>query len=589
MSSQALLRRLTVMSYQRYFRVAALLYPSLILVLMLWIPPELRLYYLLVRLPLVTFLAWLGWTRRELPLSLLRLCTLLAVAAGMLGNIQLVRHGGPNLVTIVAHAAFLLVGFMEVEVSWTLILVGLIALLWHWSSRRLGGSGDFAPVGLTLTMAMAAVVTQSRRLSLGRMANLLAEQQDVNAQVASALAVVEDCNALLHHRVEIRRQELEMAQTRLQQAYTDLQASQRERSRLQAEFLEGRRLETLARFASGLSHSFSNSVTSIWCGLNQLDGEDLSESARQALRDIELACDRSASICARLRLACGTQTLVDQSFDLNERVRENLPILQRAIAHPLLFRDAGQPCQTFGDPSLVDQILLNLVVNASAASSSGQSVEVEVHSADNHWVMRVCDSGQGIEEELRSRIFEPFFTTKGPGQGHGLGLAIVQGAVERLRGSCRVESEAGKGSVFEVTIPKAERLEESTMPEKSTQARVGSLRVLLVEDQDALRTLLRNYLSKEGHQVMAFSCAEEWDGSEADWDLLLTDISLPGRNGVSLAEELSCHNPKLRVVFMSGHPFEVDTVSLDSARWTFLPKPFRLSELAHQLKALLDG
>ncbi|ODT55867.1 hypothetical protein ABS71_22530 [bacterium SCN 62-11] len=586
-SSKSLLDRLVLAGYHRFFRASSLLYPPVILYFAHWVPAGRVPSYLLVRALVAVLVIHLGWGRRIFPIHILRVITLLFRGSAMVGNIELVRYGGPSLINVLAHGGMILFGFLEVESGWTLLMSALLSLLWFVTIRAAGGSGDFASAGLALSLAIGLFVVVTRGAALRRMVGLSVEQDRVNHDLESALEMVAGYNAELELRVAERRQELEEASARLTQAYAELQGSHQVQNQLQAEWLQARRLEMLGRFATGLSHSFSNTVTSIWLGLSQLENSAEAFSSNSGLADIEIACEKLTSICRRLLMASGSHPVVERCFEVNQQVRDSLLLLKRTIPNPLELKTNNDSVYAYGDPALLDQIIMNLVINAAFACLPGQPIRVEVDDLDG-CTLAVRDHGTGIDPQVLERIFEPFYTTKSDGQGHGLGLAIVTGAVERLYGRCSVSSQPGEGTQFTIHLPSVSDSEQGAADIKPAPApaSTGSLRICLVEDQDALRKLLANYLNKQGHQVSAFASAEEAGLAAAEFDLVVTDISLPGRNGVDFAHELVSRNPQLRVVFMSGYPFEAESVKLDSRRWIFLPKPFRLSEFGQQFAAV---
>jgi signal transduction histidine kinase len=585
--SQRMLRQLVLAGYHRFFRASSLLYPPVILYFTHWVPAGEVGRYLLVRALVAVLVVYLGWGRRRFPIELLRFIAIVFIASAMVGNIQLVHYGGPSLIGVLAHGGMILFGFLEVDAAWTVVMSGLLSLVWFFTIRATGGSGDVVAAGLGFSLAIAVFLVTTRGAALRRMVGLSVEQGQVNHELAAALEMVAGYNAELELRVAERRQELEQASARLTEAYAELQSSHQVQNQLQAEWLQARRLEMLGRFATGLSHSFSNTVTSIWLGLSQLENCDEAFSSASGLADIEMACEKLTSICRRLLMASGSHIVVDRRFEVNQQVRDSLTLLKRAVPNPLELKTNSDQVYAFGDPALLDQILMNLIINAASASRPGQPIQIEVDDLEGCNVA-VQDYGTGIDPQVLERIFEPFYTTKSDGQGHGLGLAIVTGAVERLYGRCSVSSQPGEGTQFIVHLPPANESAQDVVDTRPAPAAtsIASLRICLVEDQDALRKLLTNFLKKQGHQVSAYASAEEVSQAADQFDLVVTDISLPGRNGVDFAQELVGQNPELRVVFMSGYPFEAENVSLDSRRWIFLPKPFRLSEFGQQFAAV---
>jgi signal transduction histidine kinase len=587
---RSLVEQLTLESYHRFFYMAILIYPWAVLYLSAWVPLDQRTGYLIWRACIWLFLYAMGRRARQFPLRWLRTLTVLYVTLGLLGNAQLLSVGGPNLLTVLAHAAFVLLGFLETEPASAYLMGAALSLLWCLISVAVGSPVGFAASGLPFSLGLSVFMVHRRGSSLRNLANLLSQQERVNARLAQAVSLLGDCNALLKARVEEREAELKAARERLTGVQADLLLSHQEQSQLQEQWLQADRLETLERFGVGLSHSFSNAITCIWLGVAQLRARSSSAAVGAALDDMEEACDRSSQICRRMVLAQGTQVAIDRPFDVHHRLQESLGLLRKSVTNQIFLNNEG----TFwvsGEPSLLDQVIWNLVLNAASACQPGDPIEITVRRISPEvGEIRVEDRGKGIEATVMPFVFEPFFTTKGPGQGHGLGLAIVKEGVDRLHGRCSLESKPGEGTTVKVELPIFERQSAETPAARPVSAATQSegFKICLVEDQDTLRKLLATYLRKQSHDVVVASCAEE-PVLSTEVQVLITDVTLPGMSGLQLANLWVAQHPGLKVIFISGFPFEGDSVQLNPGSWVFVPKPFRFSELSEQLTRLMNG
>jgi CheY-like chemotaxis protein len=295
---------------------------------------------------------------------------------------------------------------------------------------------------------------------------------------------------------------------------------------------------------------------------------------------------------------------------LNLLCEHSLRMLRRLIGDDIEVRFLPDPglCNVRADPSGLEQVLMNLCVNARDAMPQGGILTIATGNTDlavplpagedalppgRYVQLRVADTGVGIQETIRSQIFEPFFTTKDAGRGTGLGLAVVYGVVRQSGGTVSVQSAPGRGSVFTVYLPQTdEPLREAAEPVAPTPA-PGTETLLLVDDNDAVRNVVAQYLRAEGYMVLTAD-----DGPEAldlvgrgplRIDLLLTDVMMPGLTGVQLAEALTARQPGLRVLYFSGHaPDGLSTDGTLPARTRFLQKPFPLPHLVLEIRDLLD-
>ncbi|MBS2038119.1 response regulator [bacterium] len=566
------------LSYQRLFRTFSAFYLPALIYYCLWLPERLRMAYVLTRLPLL-LLSLVGSTVIFSQLTY-RILVVSVMVCLMVGNALGVHDGAPFLVPILAQAGFVLHGFLETDQAWTLVLnsfVALVAVL----AQRLAGVDGGAQIPPMILFGTAHALVWFRWRALSRLALVLSEQVELNRRNHEAVEVLQDFNALLGQRVEERRRELQAAENRLRQAYQDLQQMHQQQADLQSQWLQAQRLAALAHFAHGLSHCFSNTLTCIWGCLPDLRSRD-----PEAVNDITQACETAHRICQRMMLAGKAGEPSAQRFDLNRLLVNSQPLLQRAVPNPIRLECSQEECFVAGDPTALDQVLWNLVLNAAQASSPTAPITIRVKPEAHRYILEVSDCGCGIDSTTQERIFEPFFTTR-QGQGHGLGLAIVRQAAEGLGASVRVTSQPGLGTTFAIGLPQAERVpvaavEASRGPVVASHAR----HIALVEDQDALRRLIGGFLRKQNCEVEIFATAEELGEPRTGFDVLVTDVNLPGRDGVQLAQEWAQANLDLKILFISGYPFEASAVPIDPSRWLFLAKPFKLTELINCVSRL---
>jgi two-component system, cell cycle sensor histidine kinase and response regulator CckA len=384
-----------------------------------------------------------------------------------------------------------------------------------------------------------------------------------------------------------------------------------ERIELEERLAHAQKMEALGRLAGGIAHDFNNLLTAMVgysdfaLALVTADSE-----AHRAVQEIMKAAQRATALTTQL-LAFSRRQVVDrQVLDPNEVVAEMGALLRRVIGEQLelelaLSRRAGW---VRSDRSQLEQIITNLVVNARDSMPAGGgriviatgSVELDEDNPDRlpagpYTMISVQDSGAGMDEGTVARIFEPFFTTKQPGQGTGLGLATVYGIVTQGGGAVQVASKLGEGSTFVVLLPEALPSDVAGEVQPGEEPEEGPLaRILVVEDEEVVRNLVRSALERRGHVVTVAS-----DGQEAlrlcadldrEIDLLLTDVVMPQLNGAELAERVAALRPELRVVFMSGYTRgTIDERGLLQPGRAFLQKPFTVAELLQTVTRMLAG
>ena len=354
--------------------------------------------------------------------------------------------------------------------------------------------------------------------------------------------------------------------------------------------MQSQKLEALGRLAGGVAHDFNNLLTVIegYARLLQEDGMATGE-ASFFVDEILRAANRASNLTRQLLAFSRKQSAEPRLMDLNEAAVGMKGMLDRVIGEDVELRVAADasPATVLADPAQVEQVIMNLAVNARDAMPQGGRLTIRTESLPGWVELSVSDTGQGIPEAIRTQIFEPFFTTKEAGKGTGLGLALVQSIVEESHGRISVDSRMGEGTTFRVQFPvrTGEPVAEVD-PAADVKAVRGRGTVLLVEDEEALRNLLTRSLVGRGYHVVAAADADEalarFRGLPAPPDLLLTDVMLPRRSGNALADELRKLAPKMKVLYMSGYG---DNTPQGSMR---LEKPFSPSKLALAVKDLIE-
>jgi two-component system cell cycle sensor histidine kinase/response regulator CckA len=376
-------------------------------------------------------------------------------------------------------------------------------------------------------------------------------------------------------------------------------ASRRERKQLEEQLNHAQKMEAIGQLAGSVAHDFNNVLTAI-LGFCELAQSGMSPDARERddLSEIQKAGERAAGLTRQLLAFSRQQVLQPKVHDLNALVSGVHPMLRRLIFENIELNLSLQP--KIGsikiDATQLEQILMNLVVNARDAMPNGGAITIETSNASGNGCLSliVTDTGCGMDDAVRSRLFEPFFTTKGAGKGTGLGLATVERIVKQSGGTIDVISQPGKGTTFTVSFPRATRdalshLESVT----SRDAARGSETVLVAEDDPAVRLLARVSLQRSGYRVLEAGNAKEAlavaQDSAAPIHLVVTDVIMPDSAGPSLVERLRALRPDLPVLYMSG--YTDDTIvhhGVLSEGTAFLQKPFTPHGLAQKVREVLD-
>jgi two-component system cell cycle sensor histidine kinase/response regulator CckA len=427
--------------------------------------------------------------------------------------------------------------------------------------------------------------TQTRRAEAFSPADLTAAKA-----FASQAAVALENSRLLQ---ETRRAYEELAQT-------------------QSQLTQANKMEAVGRLAGGIAHDFNNLLTVILGRSHLLMGPlRAGDPLRQGIELIEKTAGRAADLTRQLLAFSRKQILQPTSLDLNGVVADMEEMLGRLIGEDITLVTTFDPelGLVTADPTQVEQVIINLVVNARDAMPWGGRLSIETANVDldvayvrrhagsrvgAHVRVAVGDTGVGMPSEVQAHIFEPFFTTKGPGLGTGLGLATVYGIVKQSEGYIEVDSEPGRGTTFSIYLPRvAEALAPAKPKAAAAQIPRGTETVLLVEDEEEVRALARDFLRSTGYTVLdarhggeALLACERHAGPI---QLMVTDVVMPQMSGRELAERLASLRPKMKVLYMSGY---TDNAVLRhgvlDANTTFLQKPFMLDALAWKVREVLD-
>jgi two-component system, cell cycle sensor histidine kinase and response regulator CckA len=384
-----------------------------------------------------------------------------------------------------------------------------------------------------------------------------------------------------------------------------------ERKDLEKQLLLSQKLEAVGRLSGGVAHDFNNLL-----GVILGYGEELQKHIppddpyREAVDEIQNAGKRAASLTQQLLAFSRKQVFEPQVLDLKTIVAEGVKMLERLIGEDITLEIAqSQPVGTVkADRSQIERVILNLAVNARDAMPDGGKIAIEMADVEldetsptlnrcvapgPYVMLKVADTGCGMDAELQSHIFEPFFTTKG--HGTGLGLATVYGVVKQSGGYISVESAPGKGTTFIIYLPRVAEIEEKIQElEPSTRVFTQRVTVLLVEDERALRKLTRKMLLEMGLTVLeakdGFQAIELSKQTEATIDLLLTDVVMPGMSGRALAEQLSPQRPDMKVLYMSGYTDGVIAKhGVAEPGISILRKPFTRDELTRRVEDIAVG
>jgi PAS domain S-box-containing protein len=387
-----------------------------------------------------------------------------------------------------------------------------------------------------------------------------------------------------------------------------------ERLKLEEQFRQAQKMEAIGQLAGGVAHDFNNILAALMMQTNLLQTkENLDEETRNGLDEIARSAERAASLTRQLLMFSRRQAKQARPLDLAELVGGMTKFLRRIVGEDIVLesRFASELPPVHADPGMMEQVLMNLAVNARDAMmpSGGKlslvldAVSLDESHALSHPEARpgrfvrlsVADTGCGIAPEHLPHIFEPFYTTKEVGKGTGLGLATVHGIVKQHEGWIEVDSAPGRGTTFHIYLPAVEQKAGEAPVETAPPVRGGTETILLVEDEAAVRDLARLVLERYGYTVLTAengpAALEVWRKNKGGIDLVLTDLVMPGGlSGRALAAQLQAERPGLKVIFTSGYSNEIVSRHLDlRSGCNFLQKPYPPRALAETVRNCLDG
>lgn len=380
------------------------------------------------------------------------------------------------------------------------------------------------------------------------------------------------------------------------------------RERLEGQLRQSQKLEAIGRLAGGIAHDFNNVLTVIANYASFIsDGLPVEHELREDAAEIIRASDRAASLVRQLLAFSRRDVIRPRVLDFNEVIRDTERLLRRTIGEniEIAMKPMEDSVYVLMDPEQFEQVLLNLGLNARDAMPDGGTltvaaslVDLDEHAigflpdvtAGRYACVIVGDTGAGMDDDVKAHVFEPFFTTKGRTEGTGLGLASVYGIVKQAGGHVGVESERGIGSTFFVYLPLTEERPAVVPRVGVSPTATATGRIALVEDEEPVRRLVSRILEHAGYEVLTFSSGVEMLALEGHYDLLLTDVVMPGMSGVDLANRLTTKHPDLPILLMSGHAEEVVFSNQEvNANRSLLLKPFSKEELLTRVRELLTS
>ncbi len=388
-----------------------------------------------------------------------------------------------------------------------------------------------------------------------------------------------------------------------------------DQKQLEAQYLQSQKMETVGRLAGGIAHDFNNLLTVINGTVDlALGGLDADDSLHADLREVRRAGERAAALTRQLLAFGRRQVMQRELLDLNMIVSDIHSMLERLLGEDidLVTRAADGLPPVLADANQIEQVIVNLVVNARDAMPDGGTLTIETHTvelaedggrsvldvpAGPYVVLVVRDTGVGMDDAIRARVFEPFFTTKQSGAGTGLGLATVYGIVKQSDGGIRVDSEPGAGTTLTVYLPSAG---EAAPQHRRSSSPAGTMRgsetVLVVDDEPALLTVVSRTLRLAGYDVLSaangFEALDIVENHTGTVHLLLTDMAMPGMGGVELSRRLRSTRPGIKILFASGYADDASSDHADADlgfETAFIAKPFGVEELTRTVREVLDS
>ena len=451
-------------------------------------------------------------------------------------------------------------------------------------------------MGIAITLVLSRNITQPQYD--------IPTQREFKQQVQRT-AQLEEANRKLELRLQSNTQKRSVAEKERTDALVALHNTEKQ-------LIQSQKLEAVGRLAGGVAHDFNNLLTVI-LGYSEIANQNLSagDPLRHNLNEIIKASKRAASLTRQLLVFSRKQVMQPRVFDLNTVVSDLEKMLRRMIGEDVEMHVSRQPNlgRIKADPMQLEQVIMNLVVNARDAMPRGGNLSIETRNvyldesyarehlpvvAGDYVMLAISDTGCGMDEETRQHIFEPFFTTKEVGKGTGLGLSMVYGIVRQSGGTIWVYSEAGQGTTFKIYFPRVTaEVKESGQASQPFDALRGTETILLVEDADLVRTLTRRVLENAGYRVLEAASAEAairlCESIHDKIGLLLTDVVMPGMNVDDMSKILLAKQPGMPVLYMSGYTDDaIVQRGVFEAGVNFLEKPFSPASLALKVREVLD-
>ncbi len=386
----------------------------------------------------------------------------------------------------------------------------------------------------------------------------------------------------------------------------------RERAKLEAQLRQAQKMEAMGRLAGGVAHDFNNVLTAIFSFSNfAAESIEKGHPAQDDLEEVQRAARRAKDLTQQLLSFSRKRTVEPVVINPNERIRSSKRMLSRLLGENIQIEFRAQAVGTVRiDAGALEQVLVNLAVNARDAMPSGGKLTLETKDTEigedderckealvlpgSYLTICVNDTGIGMDEETRHHIFEPFFTTKPTDKGTGLGLATVYGIVKQAGGYISVSSEQGVGTSFEILLPRISARPRATSIEQRSQQSGGTERILLVEDDDQIRRLAQRSLKREGYQVVAAENGERAlelaSQDKGSFHLLITDVVMPGLTGKQVAEALRQTRPDIKVLYISGYTQDIIADhGIVEEGISLLQKPFSPAGLTDCVRRVLDN
>lgn len=476
-------------------------------------------------------------------------------------------------------------GAISFAIAGSLIVNGVVPFDFHVVTNNASGLSWF--LATALFMAIGVVVILPQGILQNRLLSFLKILQDRSDEL-------QDSNELLQAEINNRR------------------IAEKKANDLQEQLIQSQKMEAVGRLAGGIAHDFNNLLTGI-LGHISIAKMDLlrDDPLYEVFDELEMASERASNLTKQLLAFSRKQISKPIVLDLNQNLRSMKNMLKRIVSEDIMLKMGlcSENAIVLADISQMEQVVVNLVVNARDAMPDGGTIEIKTRitefeeeknclygslDAGKYVSLIVSDSGVGISSELMKKICEPFFTTKEVGKGTGLGLSTVYGIVGQHGGAIDIASEKGKGSTFEIFIPFS-KLDNLGTKEKKEESDItgGDETILIVEDDDTVREMNGKILKKLGYNVLSAK-----DGSNAieifsenidKISLLLTDVIMPGMNGKELAENILNQNPQLEILFTSGYTGDViGKHGVLDENINFISKPYDTRQLALKIRSILD-